>query len=162
MITIDNAKYSTVVYDKGVMFMCLHTVSLSELLLGVLHARYVCTWVSCSCEFSTLRLIMYLCVFYKSLVCLFVCLHISACEPEWFVARGSQHSVCLHLSELLLGVLHAQVDCVSLRICPLASHRCVSLLVRIWALDVWGELVPLKIFNQSFPVLKAGHSVSYS
>ena len=36
------------------------------------------------------------------------------------------------------------------------------LLVRVWALDVWGELVPSKIFNPPFPVLKAGHSVSYS
>ena len=26
----------------------------------------------------------------------------------------------------------------------------------------WGELVPSKIFNLPFPVLKAGHSVSYS
>ena len=34
--------------------------------------------------------------------------------------------------------------------------------VRVWALDVWGELVPSKIFNPPFPVLKAGHSVSYS
>ena len=44
------------------------------------------------------------------------------------------------------------------------SHRCVCLLVRVWALDVWGELVPSKIFNPRapFPVLKAGHSVSYS
>ena len=42
------------------------------------------------------------------------------------------------------------------------SHRYVSLLVRVWALDVWGELVPSKIFNPPFPVLKAGHSVSYS
>ena len=41
-------------------------------------------------------------------------------------------------------------------------HGCVSLLVRVWALDVWGELVPSKIFNPPFPVLKAGHSVSYS
>ena len=38
----------------------------------------------------------------------------------------------------------------------------VSLLVKIWALDVWGELVSSKIFNPPFPVLKAGHSVSYS
>ena len=38
-------------------------------------------------------------------------------------------------------------------------HKCVSLLVRVWALDVWGELVPSKIFNPPFPVLKA---VSYS
>ena len=38
---------------------------------------------------------------------------------------------------------------------------CVSLLVRVLALDVWGELVPSKIFNSPFPVLKAGHSVSY-
>ena len=38
----------------------------------------------------------------------------------------------------------------------------VSLLVRVWALDVWGELVPSKIFNPPFPVLQAGHSVSYS
>ena len=51
---------------------------------------------------------------------------------------------------------------VSLCICLLVSHRCVSLLVRGWALDVWGELVPSKIFNPPFPVLKAGHSVSYS
>ena len=36
------------------------------------------------------------------------------------------------------------------------------MLVRVWALDVWGELVPSKIFNPLFPVLKAGHSVSYS
>ena len=70
--------------------------------------------------------------------------------------------VCLHLCELLLGVLHARVDCVSLCICLLVSHRCVSLLVRVWALDVWGQLVPSKIFNPPFPVLKAGHSVSYS
>ena len=41
------------------------------------------------------------------------------------------------------------------------SHRCVSLFVRVWALDVQGELVPSKIFNPPFPVLKAGHSVSY-
>ena len=34
--------------------------------------------------------------------------------------------------------------------------------MRLWALDVWGELVPSKIFNPPFPVLKAGHSVSYS
>ena len=34
--------------------------------------------------------------------------------------------------------------------------------MRVWALDVWGELVPSKIFNPLFPVLKAGHSVSYS
>ena len=34
--------------------------------------------------------------------------------------------------------------------------------VHVWALDVWGELVPSKIFNPPFPVLKAGHSVSYS
>ena len=27
---------------------------------------------------------------------------------------------------------------------------------------VWEELVPSKIFNPPFPVLKAGHSVSYS
>ena len=44
----------------------------------------------------------------------------------------------------------------------LVSHRCVSLLVRVWALDVWGELVPSKICNPPFPVLEAGHSVSYS
>ena len=31
---------------------------------------------------------------------------------------------------------------------------------RYW--DVWGELVPSKIFNPPFPVLKAEHSVSYS
>ena len=42
------------------------------------------------------------------------------------------------------------------------SHRCVSLLVRVWTVDVWRELVPSKIFNPLFPVLKAGHSVSYS
>ena len=42
------------------------------------------------------------------------------------------------------------------------SHRCVSLFMRVWALDVWGELVPSKIFNPPFPVLKAGHSVTYS
>ena len=57
---------------------------------------------------------------------------------------------------VLLGVLHAPVYCVSLCICLLVSYRCVSLLVRFWALDMWGELVSLKIFN---PV---GHSVSYS
>ena len=34
--------------------------------------------------------------------------------------------------------------------------------MRVWPLDVWGELVPSKIFNPPFPVLKAGHSVSYS
>ena len=44
----------------------------------------------------------------------------------------------------------------------LVSHRCVSLLVRVWVLGVWGELVPSKIFNPPFLVLKAGHSVSYS
>ena len=33
--------------------------------------------------------------------------------------------------------------------------------MRVWALDVWGELVPSKIFNPPFPVLKAGY-VSYS
>ena len=44
--------------------------------------------------------------------------------------------------------------------CKCAIH--VSLLVRVWALDVWGKLVPSKIFNLPFPVLKAGHSVSYS
>ena len=44
----------------------------------------------------------------------------------------------------------------------LVSHRYVSLLVRVWALDVWGELVPSKIFNPPFPILKDGHSVSYS
>ena len=27
---------------------------------------------------------------------------------------------------------------------------------------MWGELVPLKISNPPFPVLKAGHSVSHS
>ena len=54
----------------------------------------------------------------------------------------------------MLGLL------VSLCICLLVSHRCVSLLVRVWALDVWGELVPSKIFNPPFPVLKAGHLVS--
>ena len=47
-------------------------------------------------------------------------------------------------------------------ICVLVSHRCVSLLVRVWALNVRGELVPSKIFNSPFSVLKAGHSVSYS
>ena len=36
------------------------------------------------------------------------------------------------------------------------------MLVRVWALDVWGELVPSKIFNPPFPVLTAGHSMSYS
>ena len=36
------------------------------------------------------------------------------------------------------------------------------MLIRVWPLDVWGELVPSKIFNPPFPVLKAGHSVSYS
>ena len=51
---------------------------------------------------------------------------------------------------------------MSLCICLLVSHRCVSLLVRVWALDVWGELVSSKIFNPPSPILKAGHSVSYS
>ena len=51
---------------------------------------------------------------------------------------------------------------MSLCICLLVSHRCVSLLVRVLALNVWGELVPSKIFNSPFPVLRAGHSVSYS
>ena len=32
----------------------------------------------------------------------------------------------------------------------------------VWALDVWGLLVPSKIFNPPFPVLKAGQSVFYS
>ena len=32
----------------------------------------------------------------------------------------------------------------------------------VGALDVWGELVPSKIFNPPFPVLKTGHSVAYS
>ena len=41
-------------------------------------------------------------------------------------------------------------------------YRCVNLLVRVWELDVLGELVSSKIFNPPFPVLKAGHSVSYS
>ena len=36
------------------------------------------------------------------------------------------------------------------------------LLVRVCALDVWRELVPSKIFNPPFPVLKSGHSVFYS
>ena len=54
------------------------------------------------------------------------------------------------------GVLHGRVDCVSLCICLLVSHRCVSLFVRIWALDVWGEFDQRsKIFNPPFPVLKA-------
>ena len=51
---------------------------------------------------------------------------------------------------------------MSLCIYLLVSHRCVSLLVRVWAQDVWGELEPSKIFNLPFLVLKAGHSVSYS
>ena len=56
----------------------------------------------------------------------------------------------------------AQVDCVSLCICLLVSHRCVSLLVRVWALDVWGELVPSKIFNPPFQSSKLrGHSLVY-
>ena len=80
----------------------------------------------------------------------------------WAWARSSPRSVCLHLSKLLLGVLYAQVDCVSLCICVLVSHRCVSLLVRVWALGAWGEMVTSKIFNPPFPVLKAGHSGSYS
>ena len=42
------------------------------------------------------------------------------------------------------------------------SEPQVCLLVRVWALDVWRELVPSKIFNPPFPVLKTGHSVSYS
>ena len=29
-------------------------------------------------------------------------------------------------------------------------------LVRVWALDVWGELVPLKIFTPPFPVSRLG------
>ena len=95
-------------------------------------------------------------VFCDSMVCmLFVC-YISACEPELVVARSSPRSVCLHLSELLLGVLYAQANYV------FYSSEPQVLLVRVWALDVWGELVPSKIFNPPFPVLKAGHSVSYS
>ena len=47
------------------------------------------------------------------------------------------------------------VECVCLCICLLVSHACVSLG------DVLGELVPSKIFNPPFPVLKARHSVSY-
>ena len=118
---------------------------LSELLLGVLHAQGDD-------------------VFCESLVCLLIsaCLHVS-------------------LSESLLGVLHARYVCTwasccwefsTLRLivyficvfyCVLVvSHTRVSFLVRVWALDVWGELVPSKIFNPPFPVLKAGHSVSYS
>ena len=39
----------------------------------------------------------------------------------------------------------------------------MCLLARVWPLDVLGELVPSKTgFNPPFPVLKAGHSVSYS
>ena len=63
------------------------------------------------------------------------------------------------------GFAHARTPRVlhfSAFICMLVSHRCVSLLVRVRALDAWGELVPSKIFNPPFPVLKAGHSVSYS
>ena len=83
-----------------------------------------------------LRLIacMCLCVFYESLY-LLVC-----CEFSTF----------------------GLIDCVFLCICLLVSHRCVSFLVRVWPLDVWGELVPSKIFNPPFPALKAGHLVSYS
>ena len=54
------------------------------------------------------------------------------------------------------------IDCVSLCICLRVSHRCVSLLARVWPLDVWGELVPSKIFNPPFPVLKARYLVSDS
>ena len=58
---------------------------LSELLLGVLHTQ-----------------VNY--AFCESLVCLFVCLHISACEPELVVAIGVCHAwyINLDLSELLL------------------------------------------------------------
>ena len=35
--------------------------------------------------------------------------------------------------------------------CVFVSHRCASLLVRVWALDVWGELVPSKTFNPTIP-----------
>ena len=96
-------------------------------------------------------------VFCDYLVCLFVCLHISsACEPEWVVARSSPHSVCLHLSELFLGVFHPRVDCVSL---------CICVLVCYWEFGHWmcGRVGTIKdLFNPPFPVLKAGHSVSYS
>ena len=37
-------------------------------------------------------------------------LTMSVCEPERVVARRFPTSVCLHLSELLLGVLHTQVS----------------------------------------------------
>ena len=124
-----------------------------------------CTYI------STLRLCVlwvFVCLltyFCMSLVCLFVCLYIS---------------LHVSLSESLLGVLHVQYVCTWATvagsclcsgwlcilfvyfICVLVSHRCVSLLVRVWALDVWGELAPSKIFNPPFPVLKAGHLVSYS
>ena len=42
------------------------------------------------------------------------------------------------------AVAVTQVDCVSLCICLLVSHRCVSLLVRVWALDVWAVAGTIK------------------
>ena len=49
----------------------------------------------------------------------------------------------------------------------MCTHTCTCVYV-MWCdlntctWDVWGELVPSKIFNPSFPIPKAGHSVSYS
>ena len=68
----------------------------------------------------------------------------------------------LHLSELLLRVLHTRVDCVFLCICLLVSHRYVSLLVRVLGTGCVGRVGTIKAQTQPFPALKAGHSVSYS
>ena len=92
----------------------------------------VCSHLSCC--WDTQVDYVSLCVLCVSGV--FVCLHISVCEPGRVVAWSSARSIYLHLSELLKGVLHAWVHCVSLSICLLVKQRCVSLLVRVEALDV--------------------------
>ena len=67
-------------------------------------------------------------------------IHVHACEPEEFSTLGT------FVPERAVAVSSpSRVDYVSLCICLLVSHRCVSLLVRVWALDVWGELVPSDI-----------------
>ena len=82
------------------------------------------------------------------------------------ISGGARQAILRSLDSAVSSLLalisreYAQLVCTCT--CLLVSHRCVSLLVRVWALDVWGELVPSKIFNPPFPVLKAGHSMSYS
>ena len=111
-------------------------MSLSESLLGILHTRYVCTWVSCCWEFSMLRLIMY----FVSLwfVCLLIyisaCLHISAYERKWVAARDfhawyvcTWAGCCWEFSMLRLIVYFICVIYYVL----VVSHRCVSILQQI-------------------------------